>query len=220
MSRIDELMAGRYPAGMELIKLGKVFEMKAGKHISAGNISAIQNGASPYPCYGGNGVRGFVSASSHDGAFLLIGRQGALCGNIKRVTGRFFATEHAVVVKPRVDIDLDWAFHMLTAMNLNQFATKSAQPGLAVGTLELVTIPLPPIAIQREIGIVLNALMTLEAELELTLEAELETRRRQYSYYRDALLAFDEDVSKSATTHTRQAGRQAGARIVPMDELE
>lgn len=52
-------------------------------------------------------------------------------------------------------------------------------------------IPVPPLEVQREIVKVLDTFTQLEAELE----AELEARRRQYQYYRDALLAFgDQDV--------------------------
>ncbi len=48
-------------------------------------------------------------------------------------------------------------------------------------------IPVPPLEVQREIVNVLDTFTKLEAELE----AELEARRRQYQYYRDALLGFE-----------------------------
>jgi len=187
MSRIDDLLARLCPGGVEFKALGDIFVMKAGKFISANKISEAQSGDCPYPCYGGNGIRGFVRNNNQDGKFVLIGRQGALCGNVKRAEGKFFATEHAVVCEGKVEVDMDWAFHLLTAMNLNQYATKSAQPGLAVGTLEQVRAPLPPLEIQREIVKVLDSFTQLEAELE--------ARRRQYQYYRDALLSFDERMS-------------------------
>ena len=56
-------------------------------------------------------------------------------------------------------------------------------------------IPIPPLEIQREIVKVLDTFTKLEAKLEAELEAELEARRRQYQYYRDALLSFDERMS-------------------------
>ncbi|WP_248805501.1 restriction endonuclease subunit S [Pseudomonas sp. MWU13-2100] len=56
-------------------------------------------------------------------------------------------------------------------------------------------IPVPPLEVQREIVEILVTFTKLEAELSLELEAELEARRRQYDYYRNALLAFgDQDV--------------------------
>ena len=187
-SRIDDLIVALCPEGVEFKPLGEVFDMKAGKFISASKISETQDENSPYPCYGGNGIRGFVRNYNKEGKYVLIGRQGALCGNVKRTDGKFFATEHAVVCDGKGKVDIDWAFHLLTMMNLNQYATKSAQPGLAVGTLEQVKAPLPPLKVQLEIVKVLDTFMKLEAELE----AELEARRQQYRYYRDLLLSFDE----------------------------
>ena len=67
-------------------------------------------------------------------------------------------------------------------------------------SLAKIRAPVPPLAIQREIVRILDTFSKLEAELE----AELEARRRQYKYYRDALLCFAEQVDQG-----RQAGRQA-----------
>ena len=47
--------------------------------------------------------------------------------------------------------------------------------------------PLPPIEVQTEIVRILDKFTSLEAELE----AELDCRKRQYEYYRDKLLSFD-----------------------------
>ena len=164
--------------------LGEVFEMRAGQHISASKIMPDKSGVYPYPCFGGNGVRGFVEVKSNDGAHILIGRQGALCGNVQRTKGRFYATEHAVVVTANDEVNIDWAFHLLTMMNLNQYASKSAQPGLAVGNLQALEIPIPPLHVQKEI------VRILDTFTELT--TELTHREKQYNHYRDQLLSFEE----------------------------
>src|SRR5262249_11206550 len=75
-------------------ELAATCSMKSGEGITAADIDAF----SRYPCYGGNGLRGFTSRFTHDGAFALVGRQGALCGNVFAVAGQFFASEHAIVV--------------------------------------------------------------------------------------------------------------------------
>lgn len=49
-----------------------------------------------------------------------------------------------------------------------------------------ISIPVPPLPVQREIVRILDSFTSLEAELE----AELEARRKQYKYYRDQLLSF------------------------------
>ena len=166
--------------------------MRAGEHISATKIAKTPNGARTYPCYGGNGVRGFVEKHSHDGTYLLIGRQGALCGNVKRTKGKFYATEHAVVVTPTTEINVDWAFHMLTHMNLNQYASKSAQPGLAVGRLEELCVPVPPLKEQERVASILDKFDALVNDISEGLPAEISARRQQYEHYRDQLLTFQE----------------------------
>ena len=164
--------------------------MKAGKHISAGNILDNSNVDYIYPCFGGNGQRGYVNEYSHSGNYVLIGRQGALCGNVQRVDGTFYATEHAVVVKPKLEVDMSWAFHMLNMMNLNQYASKSAQPGLAVGKLETLHIPIPPLPEQEKIAAILDKFDTLTNSISEGLPHEIALRRKQYEYYREQLLAF------------------------------
>lgn len=170
--------------------LGEVFEMKAGKHISASNILDNPNADHIYPCFGGNGQRGYVNEYSHSGNYVLIGRQGALCGNVQRIDGTFYATEHAVVVKPKLEVDMSWAFHILTTMNLNQYASKSAQPGLAVGKLETLRIPIPPLPEQEKIVAILDKFDTLTHSISEGLPYEIALRRKQYEYYREQLLAF------------------------------
>ncbi|KIP65326.1 restriction endonuclease [Vibrio harveyi] len=185
----DKLLTSELPSS-KTATLGEVLDMRAGRHIKAKDISAIKNTEHKYICFGGNGSRGFVQAYSHDGDYALIGRQGALCGNVKRATGKFYATEHAVVCTPKEEIDIDWIFHMLTFMNLNQYKSQSAQPGLAVGNLANLAINFPPISEQKKIAKILNKFDTLTTSLQEGLPREIELRQKQYEYYRDLLLSF------------------------------
>lgn len=170
--------------------LGDVFDLKAGQHIRANEISLNRNNQEMYACYGGNGIRGFVQKYSHDGHHILIGRQGALCGNVQRVKGKFYATEHAVVVTQKNSINIDWAYHLLTYMNLNQYASKSAQPGLAVRKLLTLRIPVPTLDKQNHIATILDKFDTLTTSISEGLPREIELRQKQYEYYRDLLLSF------------------------------
>lgn len=185
----EKLLASEVPSS-KTATLGEILDMRAGKHIKAKDISAIKNAEHKYICFGGNGSRGFVQEYSHEGDYALIGRQGALCGNVKRAKGKFYATEHAVVCTPKEEIDIDWAFHMLTFMNLNQYKSQSAQPGLAVGNLANLTIHVPTISEQRKIAKILNKFNTLTTSLQEGLPREIELRQKQYEYYRDLLLSF------------------------------
>ena len=139
--------------------------MKAGKFIQASDISVTQRDEYYYPCYGGNGLRGYVETYNQEGSFSLIGRQGALCGNVKRVEDKFYATEHAVVVAAGEEVDIDWLFHILTSMNLNQYASKSAQPGLAIRNIEKLNISVPQLEEQKRIAFILDKFNTLTTDI-------------------------------------------------------
>ena len=58
---------------------------------------------------------------------------------------------------------------------------------LSAKVINHIEIPLPPIEVQTEIVRILDKFTSLEAELE----AEIDCRKRQYEYYRDKLLSFD-----------------------------
>jgi type I restriction enzyme S subunit len=77
-------------------------------------------------------------------------------------------------------------------MDLNQYASKSAQPGLAVGNIEILTIPVPPLAEQERIVAILDRFDALTADITSGLPAEIAARQKQYEYYRDKLLTFKE----------------------------
>ena len=139
------------PKNWQLSSLGEVFYMHAGKNIVASEISSNADETYRYKCIGGNGLRGYVQQFNTEGSFPIIGRQGALCGNINYVEGRFYATEHAVVVDTFCKTNVKWAFYFLIKLNLNQYATATAQPGLSVNTICDVQIPLPPLTEQQRI---------------------------------------------------------------------
>ena len=154
------------PSSWEWTTLGEVFTLQAGKNITAKDISDKEDSEHRFPCYGGNGLRGFVCSYNRNGRFPLIGRQGALCGNINFAEGLFYATEHAVVVETYYKTDVEWAVHSLIHLNLNQYATSTAQPGLSVSTINEVLIPLPPIEEQGRIVRCLNKWNTLIGQIE------------------------------------------------------
>ncbi len=122
--------------------IGGVCKLKAGDFVSASDIAAAFT-EGLFPCYGGNGLRGYVRSFTHEGTYVLVGRQGALCGNVNLFHGKFHATEHALVVSPHEGAATNWLYYALGRLNLNRFAIGQAQPGLSVGVLNNVALALP-----------------------------------------------------------------------------
>ncbi len=140
---------GDVPEHWEVKKLKHVSFLKSGENIVSEQIKEIEK----YPVYGGNGLRGFFDNFTHEGEYILIGRQGAYCGNIKYAKGRFWASEHAVVLSPLVNYHPFYLGELLRSMNLNQYSISAAQPGLSVEVIKNLTIPFPPMGEQKSIAV-------------------------------------------------------------------
>lgn len=143
-------------------KLGKICQhFKSGKSITSKYITDTGD----YPVYGGNGLRGFTTNFTHDGKFILIGRQGALCGNVQLASGKNYISEHAIAVQADQKNSTDWLAYWLDNMKLNRFSESSAQPGLAVNKLIKFKIKLPTKAEQTKVATFLSAVDTKIDEL-------------------------------------------------------
>ena len=140
------------PEGWAWCRLKHVCTMAAGKAKPTDQIMT-EPFEGCYPCFGGNGIRGYVDEYNQDGIFSIVGRQGALCGNINIAKGKFYATEHAVVTTLFSGIDFNWSNYVLEALQLNSYATGAAQPGLSVANVLNVFVPVPPTQEQVHIGI-------------------------------------------------------------------
>ena len=129
-------------------------EFKSGKNIKADSISE----SGEYPVYGGNGLRGYTSSYNHEGLYVLIGRQGALCGNVRSVNGKTYITEHAIAAAGNEKSNTSFLHYLFLKMNLGQYSDQSAQPGLAVNKLLRLEVSLPPISEQKKIAKLLSLL--------------------------------------------------------------
>jgi len=143
---------GEVPEHWEVKPLKYVVLMKSGDQITTDDI----NESGEYPVFGGNGLRGYTPIYTHDGWFPLIGRQGALCGNVNYAMGKFWASEHAVVVTPQTDCNILWLGELLRTMNLGQYSITAAQPGLSVDVIGNLRIPFPKITEQTTIAAFLD----------------------------------------------------------------
>lgn len=147
----------RTPA-WEQRKLGELStEFKSGEFICADNVS--ESGS--YPVYGGNGLRGYTTTFNHEGLYTLIGRQGALCGNVNIADGKSYFTEHAVAVKANHLNDTTFLYYLFGTLDLGQYSGQSAQPGLAVSNLVEVEAMVPDKAEQKKISRVFKTVDSL-----------------------------------------------------------
>ena len=142
---IDEEIPFEIPQGWEWCRLKHICSMQAGKNISASRIFSDKTELHPYRCVGGNGLRGYTGEFNTQGHYSIVGRQGALCGCVNIEKGKFYATEHAVVVDTYEILSPLFMYYFLMALNLNKYATATAQPGLAVSNVLEVMCPLPPL---------------------------------------------------------------------------
>ena len=139
---------GDVPEGWRVCRIKDIVNLQSGTNLTTMDITETGQ----YPVYGGNGIRGYYHEYTNEGEFILIGRQGALCGNINYASGKFWATEHAVVCYPKREFARKWLGELLRAMNLGQYSLSAAQPGLSVERIRNLYMPLPPLPDQQRIA--------------------------------------------------------------------
>jgi type I restriction enzyme S subunit len=137
---------GEIPEHWEVKALKFICFLQSGEFISSDDFR--EEG---YPVYGGNGFRAYSETYTNDGFYALIGRQGALCGNVNYAKGKFYATEHAVVAYPLNGEDTLWLGETIRVANFNRLSQSAAQPGIAVGVIKNERFPYPPLPEQKQI---------------------------------------------------------------------
>jgi type I restriction-modification system specificity subunit len=125
----------------------------SGKGITAEKISPTGE----YPVYGGNGVRGYTDNYNFEGQCVVIGRQGANCGNVKYFEGKAYMSEHAIVGVTHQEHDNRYFAYKLSMLNLGRFSGQAAQPGLSVAKLKTLKMTMPNFNIQYRIASILSA---------------------------------------------------------------
>jgi type I restriction enzyme S subunit len=119
---------GEIPAHWEVKKLKYVIQIQSGKGITQENLN--QDGE--FAVWGGNGIMGYTKDFSSDGDDLIIGRVGALCGNVHLVHGKKWISDNALYV--RTNQNQNFVEFFLKFLDLNRLANKNAQP-LITGTM-------------------------------------------------------------------------------------
>jgi len=161
---------GKVPKHWKRSRIKDIVHLQSGDNI----VSEQINDFDEFPVYGGNGLRGYFSDYTHEGEFVLIGRQGALCGNINYASGKFWATEHAVVATPIKKVSTIWLGEILRTMNLNQYSNSAAQPGLSVEKIKNLYFMVPPFEEQKEIGKFIEEYSSTKVSVQSKIEKQIE----------------------------------------------
>ena len=169
------------PDNWDVVRLKDIARLQSGEGITSNDIDEVGD----YPVYGGNGLRGYADKYTNDGSYVLIGRQGALCGNINYAKGKFYASEHAVVVYTHDKHEnTTWLGETLRMANFNRLSASAAQPGLAVSVLNIQKIPYPPKDIRHRIGDYLDAkLGKIDARIAI-----LEKQQKAYARLKKSVI--------------------------------
>ena len=167
---------GEVPEDWGITKLKYICRMQSGNNLTSLEISSENDGGKIFPVYGGNGQRGYYSDFTNEGNYCLVGRQGALAGNVHFVSGKFWATDHAIVVYEHTHAYSKYLCYLLKAMNLNQYAFEtSAQPGLSVEKILQLEMIHCPKGEQTQIADFLDKKVAQLDEVKSLLEEQIKT---------------------------------------------
>lgn len=188
MKNLETLIQELCSDGVEFVKLGDVCEIKTGKGITQKDCSE----SSKYPVYsGGKEPMGYYKEFNRNANTVTVSRVGAYAGFVNYVTEDFYLNDKCFSVLPKKDEDINskYLYYKLKALECSIINMQSGGGVPTINTKKVgsLEIPLPPIEVQAEIVRILDKFTSLEAELE----AELDCRKRQYEYYRDKLLSFN-----------------------------
>ena len=135
---------------------------------SGDNLPAKQFKEGKYPVYGGNGIAGFHNLYNRRGNNIIIGRVGALCGNVHLVKKPFWLTDNGfeVIISDKVNICTEFLSYYLTYLRLGNYARQTAQPVISNSSLKDIELTIPPISEQQSIVATLDALSAKCRHLE------------------------------------------------------
>ena len=191
MSRLEELINIYCPDGVEYKTLNSFCEIKTGKGITSRESST--NGQYPI-ISGGKTPMGYYEKYNRDGNTVTISRVGANAGFVLFLEERFYLNDKCFSIIPfdkfKKAIEPKYLYYSLKNIENKIIALQSegGVPTINTQKVGTLSIPTPPLPVQKEIVRILDILSDYAAELQ----AELQARREQYEHYRNKLLTFNE----------------------------
>ena len=213
MSKVEELLEKYNPDGVEDLTLGEICLNHDSKRrpISKGNRIP---GNIPY--YGANGIQDYVDDYLFNGEYILVGEDGSVITEegtpiVKWVYGKFWVNNHAHIFSENLNKALlKYVFYILQINKIKDLV-RGVPPKLTKESALSISLKIPHIKVQEEIVKILDSFTNLIDALN----EELSLRQKQFEYYREKLLTFDDDVEKFIVTEVAQL--KSGLTYKPSD---
>ncbi|UOR30230.1 restriction endonuclease subunit S [Helicobacter pylori] len=205
MHKIERLLQTLAPKGVEFRKLGEVCEIIRGKRVTKKEI--LDKGKYPVVS-GGIGFMGYLDEYNRGENTITIAQYGT-AGFVNWQNQKFWANDVCFSVIPKETLINRYLYYVLTNMQnyLYSISNRSAIPySISSNNIMQITIPIPPLEIQQEIVKILDAFTELNTELN----TELKARKKQYEYYQNMLLDFNDihqnhqDAKMSTKTYPKR----------------
>ncbi len=191
MTKLEELIKKLCPNGVEFVELGTITDLHKGIQFNKANMA--KEGSYPV-INGGIEPSGYIEQFNENEYTITISQGGASAGYVNWLGTKFWAGAHCYIIKPLNEEKLlnRYLYHFIKNKEeqLRKCQYGAGIPALGKETISNLLIPLPPLAVQREIVRILDEFTLLSAELV----AELVARCKQYEFYRDKLLTFENKI--------------------------
>ena len=157
----------------------------------------IRDNPGDYPVYSSqtenDGVLGKINSYSYDGEYITWTTDGANAGTVFRRIGKFNITNVCGLLRlHREDVLLDYLYYALSIQAKKYVSSGMGNPKLMSNVMSRIVVSVPSIDLQKRIVSSLNRFNGVCYDVEKGIPAEIGARCKQYEFYRDKLLAFDE----------------------------
>ena len=197
MTKLEKLIQEFCPDGVEFRPLEQCCNILDRKRKP---VTKSSREAGKYPYYGANGIQDYVSDYIFDGTFILVGEDGSVITDrgtpvVTWASGKIWVNNHAHIIEGNGTVLLRFLYHYIQTIDVSPLIHGNI-PKLTGGDFRALTIPVPPLEVQREIVRILDSFADLTSKLTESLSMELTARKQQYMYYRDILLNFDPGIKQ------------------------
>ena len=195
MSRLDELIKELCPNGVEYKELGEIVKSQRGKTITKelikdGDIPVISGGQKP--AY-------YHNESNRKGEVITVAGSGAYAGFVMYWDKPIFVSDAFSIECDKSYLNIKYIYYFLqnNQMKIHSLKKGGGVPHVYFKDMQKFLVPVPPLEVQDEIVKILDNYTKSVEELKEKLNEELTARKKQYSWYRDYLLKFENKVEKS-----------------------